>query len=235
MAQKSINAMEIYNGIPMAMSSGNNFRRRNPKKKRGNKMVSKQQVHQMIKGTLGNTQETKFITTFLSGSFSTAASVAFPLLEVSQGLGDSSRVGDSIDVIDVSFNFALYVGDAQQICRVIIVQWAGPIVAATPLDTPDILLNAGVNANNIIAPYNQDNMDGLQLRILYDEIIPMSTSWNVTQSRQHKILHGFQKRIQYVAASNTGYYKMSMHFFSDSTVLPSPSVNGSVLIRYTDS
>jgi len=211
-------------------------RRKRPQSKNGrkNSRISKRQVRQMINSKISTELESKFVVTFLSGSPTQATSVAFPITEVSQGLGDSNRTGDAITLIDMWFSLTFVVGDVTNFIRMIIVQWAGPIVAATPLDTPDILLNAGSNANNIIAPYNQDNIDGHNLRIIYDKVISLSQQGPASVAITKLVRNRFTKAIQYTAGTNTGYHKMSIHFYSDSIIAPNPSIFGSVLIRYTD-
>jgi len=211
-------------------------RRKRPQSKYGRKntKISKRQVRQMINSKISTELESKFVVTFLSGSPTQATSVAFPITEVSQGLGDSNRTGDAITLIDMWFSLTFVVGDVTNFIRMIIVQWAGPIVAATPLDTPDILLNAGSNANNIIAPYNQDNIDGHNLRIIYDKVISLSQQGPASVAFTKLVRNRFTKSIQYTAGTNTGYHKMSVHFYSDSIIAPNPSIFGSVLIRYTD-
>jgi len=212
-------------------------RRKRPQSNYGRKnsqKITKHQVTQMIKSKISTELESKFVVTFLSGSPTQATSVAFPITEVSQGLGDSNRTGDAITLVDLWFSLTFVVGDVTNFVRMIIVQWAGPIVAATPLDTPDILLNAGSNANNIIAPYNQDNLDGHNLRIIYDKVISLSQQGPASVAISKLVRNRFTKSIQYTAGTNTGYHKMSIHFYSDSIVVPNPSIFGSVLIRYTD-
>jgi len=211
-------------------------RRKRPQSNYGrkNQKITKHQVAQMIKSKISTELESKFVVTFVSGSPSQATSVAFPLTEVSQGLGDSNRTGDAITLMDIWFSLTFVVGDVTNFVRMIIVQWAGPIVAATPLDTPDILLNAGSSANNLIAPYNQDNIDGHNLRIIYDKVISLSQQGPACVAISKLVRNRFTKSIQYTAGTNTGFHKMSVHFFSDSIVAPNPSIFGSFLIRYTD-
>jgi hypothetical protein len=201
----------------------------------GSNKVTKQEVHAIVRGTLAADQETKFTVITQNSTFTLAGSYATPLTEVPQGLLDTNRVGDTISLIDIWARLNILCGDTTNFVRIVMVQWKGPIVAATALDTPDILLNQGVNANNVVAPYNQDNIDAGILKILYDETIGMTTAGSTAALvRDIRLRNGFVRKLQYVAGTQTGYNKISLHFFSDSAAAPNPSVYGNVMIRFSD-
>lgn len=176
---------------------------------------------------------------------------------IAKGLEDYERVGDTIKLKEMLFNYEVLMGqslifttDTYNHVRIIVFRWYGQAGPAALPTIGDVLSTTGL-VTNVFKQYNQQNIDAGLLRICYDrshEIFstPVYTG-SVTQNFpgvdstdgvMNKKLSLKKLGKHDVNWSDNATYG-SNHIFllaiSDSTVSPHPEFEWSSTIRYTDS
>lgn len=115
-----------------------------------------------------------------SGGF---AAVPILLTTISQGVDDTTHIGDRLNLKSLLFNFSLNMWGynfittpgtpsyAETVCRVILFQWQASNTDDVP-STAKILQLTGTTRTDILAPYHIDR--GSRFRIIYDETMSFS-------------------------------------------------------------
>lgn len=161
-----------------------------------------------------------------SGTAGIIASLSDVAQSITTGQGDSSRIGDQINIRSLEFSFraqATATAGMTNLCylRLIIFQYLKDDVTAPTIS--DILnLQSGYDAIQYMAPYNHDKR--YWFRILYDNRFKLvsnaMTNYYTPVSEVSKkiFIRKFAKnRIQYIANGVTGQYKIYYIMMSSAT------------------
>lgn len=206
---------------------------RRPSRKQ--RVVSKNEVRQMIEARIHNVDELKYKTNNTTYSPSTSGTTTH-LTSIAGGTTDSTRVGDAVTLesIEVRFNglCASSVAGSTEInaIRMLLIQWHPVSNAAVTL--ADILLD---NLAYWISPYDHDNQRAKLFTILRDETFSTDGYSRAGFTGHWMVNRGFQKKMCYIAGSSSnqsnGLYLMLV---SDSSAVSHPAVNTYVKVNYTD-
>lgn len=113
-----------------------------------------------------------------------------------QGAGESQRVGDTIKMKNMFFNYNIISGGPQEHVRVIVFQWklnTVPVVV-------DILNGTYIGVLYApLAPFNMDNYNNKSFVILYDRNHLLDDNQGPTMGRGSKLITSFTKKITYAA------------------------------------
>lgn len=125
--------------------------------------VSKRQVKDMIR-SLQEREEVKYSSFSLVPANVDYVGDIISLTDIDQGVTDSTRVGDSVMLKSLEFNFWAITGSANSIMRVITFVWKD----LTPPTIGDVLLSTGSSAVAPLSPLSTD--EDLARRILSDDL-----------------------------------------------------------------
>lgn len=145
------------------------------------------------------------------------------------------RTGISIYVKSISYRATVYnpnnAMDAASV-RVIIFQWHNDATLDPP-QLGQILINNTGSDYFVHAPYNPNFRN--KYTILFDRMIcPMGTSVTKQVPINVVITRGFQRKLNYVGITDTGYNMIYVARMSDDTVSPRPQLANQVKVNYMD-
>lgn len=151
------------------------YKKRSFKKRRASRKsrtVSVAKVSNIIKSTMVRYAELKYLDTSSSHSYILAGSYNLtPLANITQGVGDSNRVGDAVTLSRVKIRCSLedlsvaYAATGHNIVRIILFQYVPP--NTTPPTNVD-LLQGGNTTSELTHDIRQ------QFRVLMDRYIPIN-------------------------------------------------------------
>lgn len=158
------------------------------------------------------------------------------LTNVTQGVGDSDRIGDTLTPIRLNFRYTLNYGDTYNNVRVILFRWkpAAAISGAFP-NGNQILNVAGMTVaeNFPLAPYNRDLVD--QYTILYDRTHTLNSVNSINAISKKVSLKLSKKEIRFTAATSDHSRGIWLFAISDSAGVPNPGLIFTSELLYTDS
>lgn len=153
---------------------------------------------------------------------------------IPQGLTDTTRIGDSVNLLSIETCYTLYINNALlfvDACfvRLIIFKWHPNDATVTP-SLNDILDPLAVGATQICAPLSHDP------RALFTMVMDKTLTLNEVNllnhhSRRKKALKG---KIKYQAATTNAIGQLYFLYLSDVVLAQAPTLNWFSRINYTD-
>lgn len=185
----------------------------------------------LINKTLHAKSETKYHDVNTQTTADYAGSV-IDLCSVSQGDTDITRDGDQLYISSLQLRWEVIQADSTNNCRLLVFQWLADSSDTGTPGVSDILSSTfigGINAPN--APYKHDNR--FQYKILLDQRFALSDD-KPSQIGIKYLTRGMKRKIQYVAAGNSGTNKIYMILISDSSAVSHPTFNIATRLKYKD-
>lgn len=195
---------------------------------KNNHLVTKDQLRR----ALATKTELKFFDTNPSATSITTAAVIFSLSDVTQGVTDNTRVGDTLlpKRLYIKMNF-VGADVPANIMRVVIFRWN----MSTVSDVPGLSEILESTAQPVLAPFAQDNRQ--RFTMLYDRtwVLNPNAASQTNSIVAMKTLKLAKKPIQFNAGTVDGMFKIYALFVSDSGAITHPTVAFSSRLNYTDS
>lgn len=216
----------------MVMTRKTRFARRTPtrrvRKSKTTAIRSKAFVSR-VKSVIRREVEKKYL------KYGPAASIGVPstgallsMVDVTQGNGDTQRIGDSLYVRSLEFNFNLANGDSTNFLRCILFQWK-PNINGNPA-VGDLLLDS---SDPINSPYNHDKR--YQFKVIYDKTYLVDAVQAPVKHISWMFTRGFSRKVQYVGGASTeGSNRLFIYIFSDSSAIPHPTLAYTGKLSYSD-
>lgn len=192
--------------------------------KRGLNRAEKSQVSKIAKNVVSRKIETKYIDSTYNSGFDSTGTIQILSNIITQGVTDSDRVGDRLEIKNFAMRGYASYGDTVNIMRVILFQWK-PSSTTAPVIT-DVLQTA-----HRFSHYNHDKK-GLY-RVLYDTTFNL----NDTNRRQQLIKRNLKpklKTLKFEAAGVNGMNHIYLLGISDSSVSPNPAVQLDFRLQFKD-
>lgn len=182
-----------------------------------------------VKRLIGNRTETKFIDFSVNSNIDAGGSIS-AMTPPPQGVKDSERIGDSIQLKKLVYNLSFAGADTTNICRFIIFRWALNSATSTPTVT-DILQIATPSSL-----YNYDQYNQGKFHIVYDRSFACTAvGWNLYIARG--ALWGKKlgrKKMMFNEAATTGLHQFYWLAITDSIAASHPQVIGNMRLEYSD-
>lgn len=192
--------------------------------KRGLNRTEKTQVSKIAKNLVSRKIETKYIDSTYTSGFDSSGTIQLLSNIITQGVGDSDRVGDKCEMKSFAMRGYAQHGDPTNIMRVILFQWK-PSSTSAPVIT-DVLQTA-----HRFSHYNHDKK--ALYRVLYDTTFNL----NDTNRRQQLIKRTLKLKLKTLKFENAGVNGMNHIYLlgiSDSGGLPNPAVQLDFRLTYKD-
>jgi hypothetical protein len=197
-------------------------------KNRGTRKNNNLVTHAQVKGMIASASppETKYSSVIIPSSSITTTGSPFDLTVMTQGVNDTQRVGDTIRMR--KFNYSLImtpsVSTVQYLqMRILIGQWTGALVSGTPPTLANVLYD-NTSPGNLTSVWNQDSIDGANLKVLVDRFIIMNAPYE-GQAWIRGNVENFKQQIQFTAGTTNGYGKLFMWVISNVST-STPSISG---------
>lgn len=208
-------------------------RRKRAGRTRGRKL-NKRQVRQ-VKSIVTRNEEIKIKDT-LQSSTSATSTAAFtnPIPAVSQGTGESQRIGDKIRLKSLHVKCTLAGADATNVVRLVWFQWIPNTASQTP-NAGSLLQDTAVPW---LSPINETNQNAGLFRIISDNLYQLTTSGSNQGLVVHKNFYGRKlprKNLEYNPGATTGFNQIYCMYASDSVAATHPSFAFYTRLRYSDS
>lgn len=198
------------------------------------KTKQKQEVLNLIDKKMAVALEKKHVDVLSNGSVASGFTQTVDLTPIAQGISDTQRIGDQIDLCSIQGRYALSVGagDGTNIMRVSVVQWLEDTsVTGTPIYGD--ILQYSTSPADIVSPWELDK--NKRYRVLWDKLFTLVEGADTAvQIIEFYINKGFQKKIQYTNGATTGIGKIYLMFESDSVLASHPQLSGYSRVRYFD-
>jgi hypothetical protein len=151
------------------------------------------------------------------------------LTTIPQGLTDSSRVGDQVEVFKLSIIGCLQnsSSDLTNTCRLILFRWEQDDSSAAPASVSDILQTASP-----YSPYNRDNLRARKFIVLYDKVLCTGLQGPSISKFEKDV--GCNFKIKFQGSANTGTSHIYALQVSDSTAIPDPQMQWVARTWYHD-
>lgn len=201
-------------------------------KRRGLNRTEKKQVKKLALAAVKPLMEKKHHDTVHTINV-TSSTFAYDLCDPVQGITDTSRIGDRINLQSVQLSLRLaYTIPA--LMRVMVVQWHD--------NSNDLAINtvdlfqfgaSPATSNSIMSPLNIDQSD--KFTILYDRKIsfnPQFSTSNTIKTKNIYLNKRFRRNVDFNEASTSGVNKVYLIIFSDSVT--AGACNGYARVRYYD-
>jgi len=196
-------------------------------KSKSDKLVTKQQVRNMIDSKIKFDMELKYFAGSASPFAVDLSGSVVDVTPIPQGDTDQSRDGDEVTLQHIELGYQIVCADATNMVRVIMFQWL-------PNNTPSvstILLSSGAS----YSPLSALSTDQRPLyRILYDKIhfLSLAANYNNGDMVKRKIPVA---KAQFIAGSTAGTSHIYLLFISDSGAASHPTASYYVKTEYFDS
>ena len=201
---------------------------------RGMSMLNPRQRTQ-VKRIMSLRQETKrFVNSVAMTSVLATPAVQGSFSVISQGTGQTARVGSSIFMKRIRIRMTLQSADIVNSLRVIIFQWRENSANLTPAPTDIITLST----NPWQSSYNYTHHVAKNFHICYDRTFSLSTIGSPSVIDRMIDLYGKRlgsKHLVYEPATTAGTNQYYMLVVSDSVASPSPAIGTTWEFYYTDS
>lgn len=189
--------------------------RRNRKKMStvSKQLVTKTQVRDMIRSSVQKIEE-KYFNSFVSGS--TVIGSPYTLLcgDIPQGISDTQRIGDEVKLTRIRYSITFAAGVVSGSVRFVLCQYNSTVLAATGIAGTQVLFDS-TGPNNLTSVYNQDQLDGNQLRIIVDRTVVVSTSGQDHAHIEGTVTSGFTHQVQFLSGLTTGIGKVFAFAWTD--------------------
>lgn len=201
-----------------------------------------------VKGLIARSSELKYLP-FSSGAATTISStmsISNTPFQIAQGVTDTDRVGDSVNLTgSICFRFNIVngigaTGDEYNNMRVTFVQWH-------PNSTPaaaDIFINGPSGVADVYSQFNHDKRQ--MYKVLYDKVYATVGNANAAQTpgtsalqtgviTDYVSLKKAVKHIQYAGGGVTGTNLIYICLVSDSALATHPNITYTTKLFYRDS
>lgn len=185
-------------------------------------------VKRYVRKQFNKIVETKYATRTFTSSPDNVGTVHDMIPAISQGTGDSNRIGDTILIKGIYMRYALTVADNTNYVRMIAFQWKGNSV-------PTITSVLSGVAPTFLSHYNKDT-EGLYT-ILFDKTHTLILGDYRPCSVHYKkvFLKYCRKKLQYVSGTNTQVNDtINVLCISDSTTSTHPLIEFNIRWYYQD-
>jgi len=193
-------------------------------KRKNNNLVTHAQVRGMIASA--SPPETKYSPVLIPTSSITTTGSPFDLTVMTQGVNDTQRVGDTIRMRKFNYSLILTpsVSTVQYLqMRIIIGQWTGALVGGTPPTLANVLYD-NTSPGNLTSVWNQDSIDGANLKVLVDRFIVLNAPYE-GQAWLRGNVENFKQQIQFTAGTINGYGKLFLWVVSNVST-STPTISG---------
>jgi hypothetical protein len=195
--------------------------------KRSSKRPDANMVRSLIKAEFAKNEEVKaFVVSANATTIDYSGSVT-SLSDVAQGDTDSDRDGDSLTVKALEFRYNVVCADSNNAMRCIGFMWRPNISTPTPSNVLYAL------PGTISAPFTPFSIDYKeQFVVLWDNLHQLSSASATSACAVE--LHKFNHKIQYIAGSTVGSFKLFVLFVSDSAAASHPTTTWQSRLLYYD-
>lgn len=180
-------------------------------------------------------QELKYYVLSYAAATQNATSTITDLLVPTQGVPDTSRVGDRIKLAStmwICYSVTVAANITSTRCRVILFQWHPSSQLAIPT-AANILLVGPTGAIDTFSPYIHDLRS--QFKILYDKVHTLSSVTNYEDGVKRNIsLKGASKQCQFYGAGTNSTNVIYALFISDQVGGNSPTIEFQSKIWFRD-
>lgn len=177
----------------------------------------KAQVQKILKQNL----EQKYFDISVTAQAVDYSGVINDISAVTQGSGDSNRVGDKIMPHYLSIKGSVVVGDATNAVRVFLIRYKENTNTGGP-PTMSILLGGPATSTN--SPFSQYYWDGREsFDVLKSELFVLDTTNSIQKFEWFVPLDKANKAIEYVSAGTNGRNRFYLCQISDSGAAPNPT------------
>lgn len=211
------------------------YGRRYPAKKKGAlTTVQRKQIRKLAQRATQTQAELKYFDVTVAGSGLTGTWQLNRISSISQGVGDTGRIGDSISIRDIEIklkflmNSSFTTVNGGNICRFMVVQSFSD--DTTALTAGKIVEYPGPAATAPYSPYTHDTRR--LYKVLYDEMVPLSVGGPTCVTRTI-IVKPYKKEIRYVGAGTNGEGQIYVMWCSD-TSTNSPLLDYIARVNYID-
>lgn len=235
----------LYRASPVdGSASGGGYKRKAPyTKSKYNKFmdqplskVQKTQIKAMLNRKDTISKELKYIDMSLLNTNTGTTWNVYNLTVIPQGLLDSNRVGDEVEVKDIELRIRTYVNssagvtNASSVLRVVIAQYYEDTTIAAL--TAGEFFSTTTGGSAYLSTYNHDTRR--TYKILYDDSMTVNATGEASASRVIMVKPG-RKKIRFVGAGNNAEGHIILLTVSDtlSTLYP-PTVDWYSRVNYVD-
>lgn len=211
-------------------------KRRRRRRRRGRGLNRKQvaMVKSVVNKKLASEIELKHYDQIVNTSNDFAFTNSLSLFDPTQGVGDTQRVGDVVNLKSIFLRFVLSGVDATNIQRLQVIQWMEDTTVATPNMSITLQHTSGATvAPEILSPLQIDKK--YRYKVLWDKSFShVFDSETRQQIYEVFISKGFARKVEFTNASTSGLNKIYLLFISDSQAVAHPTIEGYSRIRYSD-
>lgn len=208
------------------------FRRRSSFRRSSRPM--RKMVARTAQRVINNNLEKKYQDLSFNATIPSDGSAIQKLTSITQGTGDSSRIGDKIRVLSWKCRFQFVAADTTNAVRMILFQWHPDDNVSTPI------LGNILQQINYTSYYNHDQ--GNLFSVFFDKTYTLQSSdmANRVTTQTYRFgkktgkMRWIKQNIKFNGNTPTGSDNLYCIFVSDSTAGPHPTVNGSSRLVYTD-
>lgn len=202
-------------------------------KKTKNVKMDTKKIKAIVREELKEDVEVKYLlTNHQSLSIDTTGEL-YSLTNVSQGTGDSNRIGDEIKISALELRINALYGDTTNYLRIIVFQWLANDDISAPI-VGDVLYDASSSIPYVLSYYNNDTL-GSDYSVLYDKVHSLNNTYKTNFSQNIFIPMKYaKKKVQYVAGTTNGSHKLYILLCSDSGAIPHVTVNMVARLTYVD-
>ncbi len=195
-------------------------------------LVTKQQVHMMLKNSKLNVDELKWFDAQIALSATSTGSVT-NLTAIPQGVGPSARTGIEIDYHRLSVNCIVSYGDPSfNVIRIIIFKWIPHTNYVLP--TVNDILGPGLvgTTRDYLSHYNESTKQNF--KIISDNMNFLCTSSNIAVKAGTPYQLPIKGRARFSDSATFGTNSLHMLVISDSNAAPHPGLVAVTRVFYLD-
>lgn len=196
-------------------------------------------IRKTVKSVLKTTVEDKYKSTYgTNNAIDVTGIVSNALTAPSQGVADTERIGDKINITSISFRFSITAADGTNLIRLLIFQWHEDDNVSVPVIS-DILTDPTSGAlSPVYYHYNHDTI-GHKFTVLYDKVYNLSGDDVGGENQQvYKSMYiprKYMKRsVKFTGGSIKGMNHVRFLCVSDSGSVSHPSMDWIARAHYTD-
>lgn len=190
-------------------------------------------VKAIVKAAIAPIMEKKhFDTAFTSYGMDNSFSQFTDLSMIPQGVLDTQRIGDTVYIESIQFKFIVQSPDNWNYSRIQLIQWHEDTAFSNP-SMAITLQSATTIPRDLVSPLQIDKNQ--KFTILYDKLFGQVAAAE-TQDISISLYKdkGFKRKLEFTNSSTTGMGHFFLLVSSNSNVVPNPTLDGWVRIRYRD-
>lgn len=195
----------------------------------------KREVLNLIENKVEDKIESKYIDLQFNFSVTNVPTIS-SLTSIGTGLTANNRIGNKVELQNISLKFQCLLADTTNYMRIVIFQWIEDAKNFPSWVDLFEFNTAGLPTTQAerMSPYTLDTGKQGSFRILYSNEMQLDTD-NSVQLIKSYINKGFRKVIDFDSTlSNRGTGHIYMMALSDSSGIPHPNLAGYVRIRFKD-